>query len=347
MVRHALVAILWLCPVLAWAQAAPDSNTRADKLFKDGLNQRNAGDVNHACLMFEASLKLLDRPNVRLNLADCYERQGRTASAWDEFQRAAQQADARGNADRAAYARKRAKELEPKLSKLSLSVPPASQLTGLAVRRDGTALPSEKFGQPIPIDPGSHTVEASAPGYQPWSTHVDVTKAGQSVTVQVPRLTEIPEKVEPPKIAGAPTKVEPSQPADVGAGGVPPPPSTPSDSSTTSPASPRTSSKFVPLIMGAGALALLGTGLGFELRAESRYDEAKAEMMSQLRRNSLYNSANTKRYVAEALAVGGLAAGGAAVWLYLRGGNRERDSATGTSVHVVPTTTGLALSGQF
>ena len=67
----------------------------------------------------------------------------------------------------------------------------------------------------------------------------------------------------------------------------------------------------------------------------------------ELRRACLYNSANTKRYVAEALAVSGLAASGAAVWLYLRGDNRERDATTDASVHVVPTATGLALSGQF
>jgi hypothetical protein len=74
---------------------------------------------------------------------------------------------------------------------------------------------------------------------------------------------------------------------------------------------------------------------------------AKSEMTSQLRRNTLYNSANTKRYVAEAIAVSGLAAGGAAVWLYLRNDNRERDATTNVGVHVVPTATGLALAGQF
>ena len=81
--------------------------------------------------------------------------------------------------------------------------------------------------------------------------------------------------------------------------------------------------------------------------ATCKYAPAKSEMTSQPRRTSLYNSANTKRYVAEALAVSGLAAGGAAVWLYLCGGNHERDATTNASVHVVPTSTGLALSGQF
>lgn len=97
----------------------------------------------------------------------------------------------------------------------------------------------------------------------------------------------------------------------------------------------------------SGAVALLGGGLGVELWAESSYNSAKAEMASQPRRDSLYDSANTKRHVGEVLAVGGLAAGGAAVWLYLRSGNREPRATTEASLRVVPTGTGLSLSGQF
>lgn len=339
MVRYALVAILWLCPALAAAQNASDPKAAANELFKDGKRLIAAGDVDQACAKFEASLQRLDQFGVRLNLADCHERQGRTATAWAEFRELASQAEKRSD-DRAAYARQRADALKPRFTQLKISVPPASRLPGLAVQRDGVVVSNDKLGGPFPVDPGSYIISASAPGYQPWSTKVDVTKPGQIVTVELPRLPEIPEKnapaanpeadKQPPKeLTAADRNLQPSNP------------------SATSPASPQTSSKVVPLAVGAGVLALLGTGLGFELRAESKYDEAKAEMMSQSRRESLYNSANTKRYVAEALAVSGLAAGGAAVWLYLRSGNHERDATTGTTVHVVPTTTGLALSGQF
>jgi tetratricopeptide (TPR) repeat protein len=101
------------------------------------------------------------------------------------------------------------------------------------------------------------------------------------------------------------------------------------------------------VVVGAGAIVLFGSGLGFELWAESKYTAAKSEMMSQERRKDLYNSANTKRYVAEAFAVGGLAATGAAVWLYLHYHNRERGALTNASTHIVPTATGFALLGQF
>ena len=103
----------------------------------------------------------------------------------------------------------------------------------------------------------------------------------------------------------------------------------------------------MPLVLGAGALALLGGGLGFELWAEARYDAAKSEMMSQSRRDSLYSAANTRRYVAEALGTAGLGAAAAAIWVYLRDGNRPADAATGTSLHVVPTAAGLAVAGRF
>ncbi len=103
----------------------------------------------------------------------------------------------------------------------------------------------------------------------------------------------------------------------------------------------------MPFVVGTGALALLGGGLGVELWADSTYHASTSEMMSQARRDSLYDAANTRRYLAEALAVGGLAAGGAAVWLYLRDDKRERRPTTDASLRVVPTATGLALAGRF
>jgi caspase domain-containing protein len=106
-------------------------------------------------------------------------------------------------------------------------------------------------------------------------------------------------------------------------------------------------SHVVPLILGASALGLLGGGLGLELRAEGRYDAAKSEMTNGPRRNSLYSSANTNRYIAEALAASGLAAAGAAVWLYLRDGSHRPDATIDARVHVVPTASGLAVAGRF
>ena len=185
--RHLLIAALWLCPGLAAAQNSSDTKAAANALFDEGKRLIAAGDVDQACAKFEASMQLVDQLGVRLNLADCHERQGRTATAWAEFSEAASQADKRGDT-RVAYARQRAEALEPRLTKLAISVPPANRLPGLVVRRDDVVVPSEAFGTPLPVDPGRHTITASAPGDRPWSTRVESKLPGEVITAEVPRL---------------------------------------------------------------------------------------------------------------------------------------------------------------
>jgi hypothetical protein len=193
--RHLVIAALWLCPALAAAQNGSDTKAAANALFDEGKRLIAAGDVGHACAKFEASLQLVDQLGVRLNLADCHERQGRTATAWAEFSEAASQADKRGD-DRAAYARQRAEALEPRLTKLVISVLPATRRPGLVVRRDSMMVPREAFGTPLPIDPGSHTITASF-GDRTWSDRIEVRKPGEVITVEVPRWLAMPRIVEP------------------------------------------------------------------------------------------------------------------------------------------------------
>ena len=81
-------------------------------------------------------------------------------------------------------------------------------------------------------------------------------------------------------------------------------------------------SKVLSLALGGAALGLAGSALGFELWARSTYDKSKHEP-DDARQDSLWHSANTRRYVAEGLGVAGIACAGVAVWLYLRGGERE------------------------
>jgi hypothetical protein len=199
--RHLVIAALWLCPVPAAAQNTSDTKAAANALFDEGKRLMAAGDVDHACAKFEASMQLVDQLGVRLNLADCHERQGRTATAWAEFSEAASQAGKRDDV-RAAYARQRADALEPRLTKLVISVAPANRLPGLVVRRDNVVVPGEAFGTPLPVDPGNHTITASATGAQPWSTRIDSKMPGELVAVRVPRLIAIRRSEEPSAPSG-------------------------------------------------------------------------------------------------------------------------------------------------
>jgi hypothetical protein len=108
-----------------------------------------------------------------------------------------------------------------------------------------------------------------------------------------------------------------------------------------------------PLAIGGGSLVLIGGAIGVELWAGSAYDESR-RASDPAARVSLWHSANNRRYVAEGLAVGGVAAAGVAVWLYLRGG--EQDAATAHQVTVAPLlgsdrsvagVSGLVVSGRY
>ena len=80
-------------------------------------------------------------------------------------------------------------------------------------------------------------------------------------------------------------------------------------------------------------------------RTEYEYDDAKAEMTSQARRDDLYNSANTKRYVAEGMVVAGAASIGIAVWLFMRSGNEQTTSKS--AIRVVPMSSGISIMGSY
>ena len=128
------IAAVALVPARAYAQGA-GKQAAAQVLFEDAKKLMAKGDYAAACQKFADSQQDDPAPGTQYNLADCYEKNGQTASAWATFKSAAASYRAHNRADWEAKARDRAKTLEPKLSKLTLVVPP--DVTGIEVRRDG------------------------------------------------------------------------------------------------------------------------------------------------------------------------------------------------------------------
>jgi hypothetical protein len=247
-------------------------------------------------------------------------------------------------------AQARTRKLEPRVSKLTINVPLQSQFDGLDILRGADRVNPGLWNRALPIDGGTYTIKARAAGANEWSTQVTIAAENDVKTVQIPDLRNLPRDLEKPAVPPPAPAVPPPAPAvPPPAPVVPPPALVAVTARPDAPAtSPGRSGNLVPFVIGGGAVALLSCGLGFELWAESNYDTAKAEIVSQSRRDSYYQSANAKRYVAEAVAVSGLVAGGAAVWLYLRGGSdREHRAVTNASVHVAPTASGVVVFSHF
>jgi len=170
------------------AQNAQDK-AAADVLFQQGKKLMQEGKAAEACPRFAESLRLDTGIGTMLWLADCYERSGKTASAWAQFQEAAETA-ATAKDPREKVARQRVGQLEPKLIRLQIEVASSNEVRGLEVKRDGTLLGKPLWGTAVPVDPGGHAVSASAPGFKTWEGSVDASGDGQTLSVQVPRLVE-------------------------------------------------------------------------------------------------------------------------------------------------------------
>jgi len=182
------LAWVGLGAALSWAPiahaAGADDKAAAQAMFDDGRRLMDQGKYAEACPKLEASNRLDPGAGTMLNLAACYEKNGQTASAWVTYTDAATASRER-HPDWAQRADARVKALYPTLSHLTIDVPNAP--SGVAVTRDGKPLDAGSFGAAMPVDPGHHVIDATAPNKKAFHQEVEVpAKAGQaSVTVKL------------------------------------------------------------------------------------------------------------------------------------------------------------------
>jgi len=207
-----------LLVVVATTTAAHAQSAPAEALFRDGRNLIKQGKLEAGCDKLAASEKLESSVGTLLNLGDCREKLGQTATAWAAFRKAEAEAKRDGNdKKRQAEAKRRADALEKTLPSIVLQV--GKSTPGLVVKRDVETLDVAVMNTPLPVDPGPHVIIAEAPGYKPFKTEVSVGKGGKRYVV-IPSLERIPEPVAvtpppgpPPAPPPATVTVEPRPPA--------------------------------------------------------------------------------------------------------------------------------------
>ena len=129
-------------PKTCFAQSAANK-AAAEALFDQGRSLTQSGDYAQACQKFEASQKLDEGIGTLLYLADCYEKTGRTASAWATFKEVASMAGAQGQPSRQKLAKQRALALEPGLAKVIIEVAQGDEkVIGFEVRSDSVPIPA-------------------------------------------------------------------------------------------------------------------------------------------------------------------------------------------------------------
>jgi hypothetical protein len=166
----------------ASAGAEPRDAAAAEALFRQGREAADAGDHAKACEKFKESNRLDPALGTVFNIADCEEKLGRLATAWQLFQEVAQRLPS--GDDRQGIAKERARALEPRLPRLAVRLAAAAP-SGTQVQRDGVELGSASLDTPLPVDPGPHSVTATAPGREPRVFNVVLREAeSQSIEVE-------------------------------------------------------------------------------------------------------------------------------------------------------------------
>jgi hypothetical protein len=310
----------------AYAQGT-SSSALAEALFDEGKKLLDGGQIDPACAKFEASQKLDPGLGTLLFLGECYERAGKYASAWGRFREAASLAAAQRDS-REAVAKSRADALEPKLFKLTVTVPHPTP--GLAVMLDGEPIAPATWGVPLPTDGGAHTLEARAQGFIAWKKTIELPKTTGQDSVEVPALEPAPE----------PTPQQTPLPKET--------PPAPKPSTDEGPGHGLLIGGIIVGGLGVAALGVTGALVGV---ASSKYGDADAfcsgTICSDQQGVELSDEARTLGDAATGTFVAGLALAGAGLTMILLQPSSEPDKRAALTIAPGPGDLGAALRGSF
>ncbi len=205
----------------------------AKKLFAQAEEDEAAERWAAALDKLKRVLAIKETAGVRFHLALAEERLGQLMTAREDYKRSAAlaqklpPAEAAPLVDQATTAIAR---LDTRLPTVTVTVP---EVKGVTVRVDGKDLPPAQFGRPAMHDLGEISVDASAPGRQPFSKRMVLIERNV-ITIEI----TLPEAVE------------------AAAGPLAPPPATP----PATPPPPR-NSVVAPVILVGGAVVFGGVSV--------------------------------------------------------------------------------------
>ena len=184
---------------------------KAARLFKEGRAATTAGDNATACPKFSEAQRLDPAPGTLLNLGLCEEALGKLASAFEHLKAVAAQLPA--DDKRAKYAADKADAIALKVPRLRISLAPGAP-DDTTIERDGRApVEVRKLGGQIFLDPGEHSIVATAPGRPARRYSVTLAPGEvQSLVLEPGAAAGAP--APPPAPAPAPTPVERAAPPE-------------------------------------------------------------------------------------------------------------------------------------
>jgi tetratricopeptide (TPR) repeat protein len=184
----ATVAIVLSTSVPAFAQSAADKAT-ARQLATQGIQYYQQGKNSDALELLQKAQQLYDAPVHLIYIGRAQAALGKLVEAAETFRRLIR-TDLPAGApqafkDAVSDAHKELQTLEPKIPSLRIDVAPANA-AGLQLKLDGEALSAVVVGINRPTNPGKHTVEVTATGFEPASGSVELAHGvKQTISLQL------------------------------------------------------------------------------------------------------------------------------------------------------------------
>jgi len=248
--RHALLACLTVAlaiPVFPGVAHADDAATaEAQARFQEGLDLADAGKPEPARLKFQQAWSVFKSPAVLYNLARAEQLTGHELEALEHFRLFLRvgATDVKITDAMREKAKQNAAELSRKVGQVEIEVPPSARVTV-----DGRPL-EETPKDPVPVQPGRHTIEATFDG-KVRNVSVECT-AGNVVKARID--------------------------FDTPGGGTEPPPEERRGFWTTG--------RYVGLTAAVVGLGAIGAGVGFHFSATGKHDDADAKRSTLPDQNS-------------------------------------------------------------
>ncbi|MBK8995692.1 MAG: hypothetical protein IPM35_08090 [Myxococcales bacterium] len=331
MIRSAAVA-LTLVLLAGVGHAQPKDVAKADALFREGRTLMKKGDYETACPKLEESYRIDPAAGTGINLGDCFEKQGKVASALLAYQAA--RALLQPGDPRIGPVEKEIAVLDKRAPRLTIKLVSGAP-GGTTVKRDGREVEPSKLGVPVAVNPGKIKVTVTAPGRDTAVFRVSLVE-GKSRELEV----------------GPGEDGTPGSAAEAGSGESP---TRPSASRSDEPSSGNSSAA---LVSGGVGVVGLGVGVVFAWQAIAKAGERDDVQTSSTsacnaptgpdvaaceKKQNLDDRRGTYQNVA---IVGfGVAVVAAVTTTILW--PRERAAAPGTGLRPVLTPTGVGLTGRF
>jgi len=211
-VRIWLLLAALLSSTTALADPSPSEKQAARDLFAQASKDEERQDWAGALEKLKRVATITMTPGVRTHIAACEEKLGQLVLALADYAAAEALAKQQNNAEVLAAIADPMAKLKARVPTITINAP-----ADAAVMLDERRLASGVLGMPMPIDPGTHRVDAKSVGKPPYGATIRI-KEKEALTLEVKFETPPtePPKTDPvappPKADPPPTQTSPHSP---------------------------------------------------------------------------------------------------------------------------------------